>query len=35
MDKDDLNFARQMWWLIGFFMGIFFTCILALFMGLG
>lgn len=32
MDKDDLNFIRQMWCLIGFVMGIFFTCILGFFM---
>ena len=34
MDKDNLNFVRQIWCLIGFFMGVFFTCILAYFMGL-
>ena len=28
MEKDDLNFIRQMWCLIGFIIGIFFTCIL-------
>ena len=32
MGKDDLNFVRQVWFLIGFFMGIFFTCILCYFM---
>ena len=32
MKKDDLNFIRQMWFLIGFFIGIFFTCILVYFM---
>ena len=34
MDKNDLNFVRQMWCLIGFFLGMFFTCILAYFIGL-
>lgn len=30
MKKDDLNFIRQMWCLIGFVIGVFFTCILSL-----
>lgn len=35
MDKNDLKFVRQMWWLIGFFTGMLFACTLAYFMGLG
>lgn len=32
MDNDDLNFIRRIWYLFGFFTGIFFVCILAYFM---
>lgn len=35
MEKDDIKFVRQMWFLIGFFIGIFFACILGYFMSLG